>query len=510
MLHPTKKKLMRNLILLFLIMIASNSLAQSFVFEYKTSDDEFINHVIEADDGHYYMAGGIGNYTMNNFEALLLKVDAQGNLIKEVRIPGPENNAGFSALINTDDGNFIVAGNIKLNGRDDSQIWLVKFNDQLDTLWSKIFGSDKDELIFKFKKSHFSNDLLIIGTTRELGVPLFIRSGAFFYRINQQGDIISEFLLDRDALTFTTDMLEFPDNSFNFFIFGSGFGILPNQITRFDSDFNSINITSTAEHDSNGNNYSAFDNATTVRWISDTNYIFSSNSKSKVLMTDPTEKDLGISIYNAFDERLKVKRFGKQGVFEQTAGFNGLDFINTAEIYTGGTSNIDELSYPYFSQFFISEYLLVKLNSEGEPFWEKYYSNNTYLTLHQVLATRDGGCVLNGVSYDKVKATENERDIYIIKVDSEGNAPTSIKEISKATTEIKVFPNPFTAAIHFEFKDYREGQIEIFDFSGAKVYNGKISGNTAIIDGVGFTKGFYLYRVSFANGEHISGKLIKN
>ncbi len=56
-----------------------------------------------------------------------------------------------------------------------------------------------------------------------------------------------------------------------------------------------------------------------------------------------------------------------------------------------------------------------------------------------MLATSDGGCLMNGVSYDKEKAIEEELDIYIIKVNNDGDDPTTIKE-AKQKIILKFIP----------------------------------------------------------------------
>jgi len=96
--------------------------------------------------------------------------------------------------------------------------------------------------------------------------------------------------------------------------------------------------------------------------------------------------------------------------------FTNIDISNSSTIYYGGTFHQD--NYQVFS-YYDSWILLAKFDSNLNLQWEKFYGGDIYYDLWGLRATNDGGCLLLGSTYDD-QIQYNERDIIIIKVDSNG------------------------------------------------------------------------------------------
>ena len=94
-----------------------------------------------------------------------------------------------------------------------------------------------------------------------------------------------------------------------------------------------------------------------------------------------------------------------------------------------------------------------------------------------------------------------------------GDVMTSTQNTISTSSQIKVFPNPFSEVTTFEIELTQGGefQFQVFDVSGKVVSNKTVNLNEGInrftYDGSHLTKGFYSYRLSnrqgFANGKII-------
>lgn len=84
-------------------------------------------------------------YIPGKKEIVVLKIDKEGKKIKENRfydIAEPKNNNTSYDMVKTSDGNFVLSGRlIRKHGHRKIQSFIIKFDDNLDTIWVKKFNS---------------------------------------------------------------------------------------------------------------------------------------------------------------------------------------------------------------------------------------------------------------------------------------------------------------------------------------------------------------------------------
>ena len=121
---------------------------------YGGTNNDRAHAVIEADDGGFVMAGfsesddyDISN-TKGSYDFWVIKLTATGELLWERSFGGSGIEIAYD-IAKTDDGAFVVAGNtfstdknISLN-HGESDIWLVKIDDNGNLLWEKTFGGSQ-------------------------------------------------------------------------------------------------------------------------------------------------------------------------------------------------------------------------------------------------------------------------------------------------------------------------------------------------------------------------------
>lgn len=96
------------------------------------------------------------------------------------------------------------------------------------------------------------------------------------------------------------------------------------------------------------------------------------------------------------------------------------------------------------------DYRVMKLNQQGQPVWEKFYSGNRHDYLASTVSTQEGGFLLAGTSYsteglDKKEKSFGGSDIWIIKINENGDEEwqktigTKYNEEAKSVVQSKDF-----------------------------------------------------------------------
>jgi len=102
------------------------------------------NAVIQADDGGFVVFGETKSSGAGDWDMLLLKVDADGNELWSKTFGGPAQERA-NAIRQTTDGGTILVGSTKSFGAGGSDLYLIKTDDQGNEVWSQTYGGELDE-----------------------------------------------------------------------------------------------------------------------------------------------------------------------------------------------------------------------------------------------------------------------------------------------------------------------------------------------------------------------------
>lgn len=92
--------------------------------------------VLETSEGDYVAAGR--NYLGDTSDIIVVKTDEYGNVIWEELLGNQNYKESAMDIIETDDGNYVVTGQI-LNADTDHDILLMKIDDDGNEIWTQIF-----------------------------------------------------------------------------------------------------------------------------------------------------------------------------------------------------------------------------------------------------------------------------------------------------------------------------------------------------------------------------------
>lgn len=109
------------------------------------SADAF-HHIIEATNGYLIAVGETQSNTNGASDGLLLIMDySTGQVVTEKKLGGPKAD-GLRSVVQTFDGNFILAGYTESTGNGKKDAWLVKIDEKGQVIWEKTYGSSGDDV----------------------------------------------------------------------------------------------------------------------------------------------------------------------------------------------------------------------------------------------------------------------------------------------------------------------------------------------------------------------------
>jgi hypothetical protein len=177
--------------------------------------------------------------------------------------------------------------------------------------------------------------------------------------------------------------------------------------------------------------------------------------------------------------------------------------INGDNIYLFGISNFT--TSPLYNTI-DSWYHVIKVDSDLNTIWEKWYGGDACYFPRSVCATNDGGCILTGTKYDE-NYPDQLLDGYILKVDSDGLI-TWEKEIPLPNSIAQVFPNPGKEKLIIK-STLTETEFLLTDLQGKSILQQKITDENTEINTQNLNPGIYLWTLKKEGKTVESGKWIK-
>jgi hypothetical protein len=131
------------------------------------SNDDAARAVATLDGNTFFVAGYTDSSGNGNFDFLLLKVDGNGNLLKNQTCGGIESDKAY-ALAPAQDG-FLIAGDTRSEGAGDSDALIIKINQDIQQQWSKTFGGAGFDSPTFIKALSDNSGFVVCGTTFSFG-----------------------------------------------------------------------------------------------------------------------------------------------------------------------------------------------------------------------------------------------------------------------------------------------------------------------------------------------------
>ncbi|MEM9548644.1 MAG: gliding motility-associated C-terminal domain-containing protein [Bacteroidota bacterium] len=106
--------------------------------------DIFLENGIQLQNGDFLLVGWTSNIGQGDSDVLLVRIDRFGNIIWTQTYGGARGDAGY-ALLETSDGNIVVAGETSSDLSSNKDILLLKLEQNGSEIWSRSYGGPEDD-----------------------------------------------------------------------------------------------------------------------------------------------------------------------------------------------------------------------------------------------------------------------------------------------------------------------------------------------------------------------------
>jgi len=265
----------------------------------------------------------------------------------------------------------------------------------------------------------------------------------------------------------------------------------PGQIMTLDSVFNIVGIDSIPNR--------VF-NCMTVKKNNDSSYFLTGNK------SDNGSKNYAIMALNENNDCNKISIIGNNDTIDFAGMVQSMDFIYPDKIFVGGTSNFS-LGGVFSQQN--SWYALSNFDSALNLNWTRYYGGDAYYQLQSVVATQDGGAMLDGTKYD-YPTQSYQLDIYLVKVNEDGVLTNNDHILQPPVHDAIVYPNPGSGYLIIESGSQISGaEFRMTSTDGKQVLAKTLYERKTTMDTQFLPPGIYVWQILFNQRIIEAGKRIK-
>lgn len=177
---------MRILQLISLLFIAHSSYGQINFFKlYSDSGDDYGEGIVQLEDSSYVITGSSSSFYGVGSEAFLLKIDSAGNYLWSNNYGGPETDIGRRVLYKQNVG-FYIAGHTNSYGNGGYDFYLVKTDESGNFEWEKSYGGSGWERVYDALLTS-DGGVLMVGETNS---TMNSNTDMYLVRTDQNGDTL--------------------------------------------------------------------------------------------------------------------------------------------------------------------------------------------------------------------------------------------------------------------------------------------------------------------------------
>lgn len=446
---------------------------------YGGEGSDYCTSLIQTADGGFAMAGYTRSFGAGNADFWLVRTNSDGDSLWS-RTYGGNSDDICSSIIQTPDEGFTLAGYTQSFGAGGMDFWLVRTNSDGDSLWSRTFGGERSDICHSMSRTAENGFALAGGT-------LSFSSGGFDFwivNVNADGDSLW-------SSSFGTGMPEICSSIIC--LEDSGFA-LSGYCTEFNYDFWLVRTNS--DGDSLwSKSYASEEQDVCLSLIETTDRGFALAGSTG-----------GSGGFNDQDVWLVRTDVNGDSIWSSTYGSPGSDrCISLIQANDGGfvmatrTSTVGQVG---------NSLGVVKTDAEGDSLWTFSFGHSCT----SIIQIADGGFTIAGSSY-----REGSSDFYLVKTTPD---PVSVRDPHPLTPYTLYlappYPNPFNSSTRIPFEVGVEGAgvvwLSIFNPLGRRVADlippqSLVSGKGSVVwNATEVPAGEYIVRLE-AGDQQLSRKL---
>ncbi len=205
------KRILLIIILWFLLLINESYLLgqQTWVKVLGGATADNAYSIIEANNGGYIICGLTNSFSDKDFDAWVVKVDQAWNIIWQTTLGGT-NFDSCNSIVQTYDGNYLLAGTTWSFGAGSSDYFITKINNNGEVIWAKTYGGTEYDFSHRVIQTNDGN-YIVIGRSWSFGNS---NGDIWIIKINSSGEIIWQKSYGTSYLDTSYSIIETSDNGY--------------------------------------------------------------------------------------------------------------------------------------------------------------------------------------------------------------------------------------------------------------------------------------------------------
>lgn len=169
-----------------MVLLAHSSYGQSNFFKlYSGGGDDYGEGIVELEDSSFAVTGSSSSFYGVGSEAFLMRIDSAGNYLWSNNYGGPETDVGRRVLYKQNFG-FFIAGHTNSYGSGGYDFYLIKTDDSGNLEWEKTYGGSGWERVYDAVLTA-DNGVLMVG---ESNSTMNANKDFYVVRTDQNGDTL--------------------------------------------------------------------------------------------------------------------------------------------------------------------------------------------------------------------------------------------------------------------------------------------------------------------------------
>lgn len=164
--------------------------------------------IAATEDNNYFVAGYTNSMGNGDYDFLLLKIDASGNLLWNKTYGGSQSDEAY-AIANTA-GGFVIVGDTRSKGAGDNDAWIIKVDLNGDLVWDKTVGGEGFDMPNCVTASNYGG-YLVGGFTFSFGNG---ERDFWLFKVDDQGNVLWSCTVGRSGFEEAYAVLETAENEF--------------------------------------------------------------------------------------------------------------------------------------------------------------------------------------------------------------------------------------------------------------------------------------------------------
>jgi len=373
---------MKKLLLILLLTIPFIGFGQGWEKTFGGNNEEDSKSVQQTSDGGYIVCGRTESFGNGDDDIYLIKTDSQGNSLWTKTYGGNSDDIG-SCVQQTNDGGYIICG-ITLSSGNDMDIYLIKTDGNGIELWNNTFG----------------------GTSWEEGNSVQQTTDGGYIITGKKGGDVYLIKTDGNGDSLWTNTYNNIPNSFSEgnFIQQTTVGDL--VICGVVETFSPIDRRYVYLIKTDGNGIQQWYQTYSNPVYNNTGMEFKETSDGGYIITGETDTDVYLIKTDGNGDSLWTKTFGgsdeeKGNSIQQTTD-GGYIICGETESFGNGDEDV----------------YLIKTDGNGDSLWTRTFGGSGEENGNSVQQTTDGGYIISGRTYS---FGSGDGDVYLIKTDGNGN-----------------------------------------------------------------------------------------